>query len=219
MRSALDVAKYFIKQGLDNTPDTYDGNMKLQKLLVFADLVSLALHNELLFEDDILAFENGCVVESIRLRYRNDYSMLLRDSNAYDPNFTTKEYETLHKTIGLFGHLDARELSELHHGFEFWKAAYSRSGGEAGFKHKSRSVITKSDMQAETVKILDALNAVQDTALEKLHSEVVNGVSFYYDPSEIKLDDGVLDYLDKFSRKADEKAYSIYYDDGELVVF
>ena len=42
MGKALDYAKYFIKGGFDSNPNTYDGNMKLNKLLVFADLISMA---------------------------------------------------------------------------------------------------------------------------------------------------------------------------------
>ena len=33
MRDVYDFAKFFIKNGADSSPNTYDGNMKLQKLL------------------------------------------------------------------------------------------------------------------------------------------------------------------------------------------
>ena len=33
MRDVFDFAKFFIKNGADSMPNTYDGNMKLQKLV------------------------------------------------------------------------------------------------------------------------------------------------------------------------------------------
>ena len=74
MRDVYDFAKYFIKKGADSLPNTYDGNMKLQKLLTFADLISIAKYGKPLFNDPVLAFKNGCVVEKVRQRYKNDYS-------------------------------------------------------------------------------------------------------------------------------------------------
>ena len=73
MRDVYDFAKYFIKNGADSKPNTYDGNMKLQKLLVLSDLANIAENGKLLFPDPVLAFQNGCVVEKVRLRYKNDY--------------------------------------------------------------------------------------------------------------------------------------------------
>lgn len=70
MRDVYDFAKFFIKNGADSSPNTYDGNMKLQKLLVFADLANIAEYGEPLFGDQVLAFKNGCVVEKVRLRYK-----------------------------------------------------------------------------------------------------------------------------------------------------
>lgn len=69
MRDVYDFAKFFIKNGADSMPNTYDGNMKLQKLLFLADLANIAEYGEPLFNDQVLAFKNGCVVEKVRLRY------------------------------------------------------------------------------------------------------------------------------------------------------
>ena len=83
MRDVYDFAKYFIKNGADSLPNTYDGNMKLQKLLVFADMINVAEYGELLFDDEVLAFKNGCVVEKVRLRYKADYIGFKRDSDNF----------------------------------------------------------------------------------------------------------------------------------------
>ena len=59
MKDVYDYAKYFIKNGADTMPNTYDGNMKLQKLLVLADLANIAEYGEPLFSEQVLAFKNG----------------------------------------------------------------------------------------------------------------------------------------------------------------
>ena len=53
--SALDVAKWFIKNGYDNPRNTHEGEAKLQELLYFAQLIHLAKHGDVLFNEPILA--------------------------------------------------------------------------------------------------------------------------------------------------------------------
>ena len=90
---AIDYAKVFMKRNLDSARNTFDGNMKLQKLLFFADYISLATRNCRLFEDTVYAFRNGCVVESVRTRYKNDFQSLRKDCERFEPDFTEEEYE------------------------------------------------------------------------------------------------------------------------------
>lgn len=73
MRDVYDFAKFFIKSGADSTPNTYDGNMKLQKMLVLSDMAHLARCRQPLFGDNILAFENGLVVE----KFDSDTGMII----------------------------------------------------------------------------------------------------------------------------------------------
>lgn len=42
MRNVYDVAKYFINNDADSFPNTCEGNMKLQSLLVFANMINVA---------------------------------------------------------------------------------------------------------------------------------------------------------------------------------
>ena len=68
--NVFDVTKWFLENNLDTPRDTFKGNMKLQKLLFFAQLISLAKNNKLLFDDEFCAFENGMVMEKIRIAYK-----------------------------------------------------------------------------------------------------------------------------------------------------
>ena len=57
--TVFDYAKWFLENDLDTPRNTFKGNMKLQKLLFFAQLISLAKNNKLLFDEEFCAFENG----------------------------------------------------------------------------------------------------------------------------------------------------------------
>lgn len=216
--SALDFAKYFMKRGLDTDKNTYDGNMKLQKLLFFADLISLSEKGRLLFADPVSAFSNGCVVENVRLRYKNDYDELYRESACFEPDFTQDEYDVLKLTADIFGELSAKELSDLSHSFDFWKAAYERSKSPSGFKDKQMAEITVDEMLPELNKIKAMVDSYRNNEVNRAFKEVVGGVKFYYDPT-ISMTDEIFEQLESFSATAEDKAYSVYLDNGNLVIY
>ena len=210
MRDVYDFAKFFIKNGADSIPNTYDGNMKLQKLLVFANLINLSQFDELLFGEEVLAFTNGCVVEKVRLRYKNDYYGLKRDSDRFEPDFTENEYKVLNMVLDIFGNATARELSELNHTFNFWKDAYKKG------TDKVKSVVNFRVQSDDVERMKEVLDAYQQSVNGQTASEVINGVTYYYDG--VQLSDEIIDQLERFSLAAEEDVYSIYLDDGKLVI-
>ena len=219
MSDVFDYAKYFIKLNLDTNRDTFDGNMKLQKLLVFADLLSLAERNERLFDNDILAFEYGCVIEDVRHRYKNDCYGLVSDSKSFKPNFSQEEQKILDLTVELFGKLSARELSDINHAFLFWYTAYKNSIEASGYKNKSKAVISIDAMRDELDKVKEMIAAYRDTQNDNQSKEIINDVIFYFSPESLTLTEEVLARLYQFSLEADDKAYSIYLDNGRLVIY
>ena len=111
MRDVYDVAKYFIKNDADSFPNTYEGNMKLQSLLVFANMINFAKYGELLF-DDVLPIKDDCVVEKISLCYESD---------KFEQDFSDSENTVLNMVMSIFKSASAKELSEITHTFNFWK--------------------------------------------------------------------------------------------------
>ena len=218
MLRAIDVAKLFIKRGLDTFCNTHDGNMKIQKLLFFANLISLSEKGVPLFSDDVSAFINGCVVEDVRLRYKNAYNDLHKDSMQFNPDFTQDEYEVINLTEKLFGDLSARELSTINHSFKFWEVAFNRSVLENGFKIKELSTITIDEMMVEVPKIKAVIDEFRANLACGKSKEIVNGVAFYYSP-DMKMTDEIYEQLELFSKEADDNSYSIYLDEGELVIY
>lgn len=225
MRGVMEYAKYFMQKatGLDNT---LDGNMKLQKLLTFANLINIALNDEPLFSETMRAFKNGCVIETVRLNYRECYQSLKEASKTFKPNFSNSEFEILDLTLGIFDKLSAKELSNLNHEFEFWENAYKR--------YKSTNDSVDSNISEDEIKNeLHVIKSIIDSYKNRDNSmlvERVNGIDFFYDPKNLDIDGfvfvsgeevSILDELYEFSlsEEAEDNCYTIYLDDGELVIF
>ena len=217
MRDVYDFAKFFIKNGADSKPNTYDGNMKLQKLLVLADLASIAEYGEPLFDDQVLAFKNGCVVEKVRLRYKNDYAAFRQDSEAYQPDFSEREYEVLNLVMEIFGSASARELSDINHTFDFWKLAFDKGTSNTGYHDKEMSVVDMMSQHSDLERMREIISAYRETASDVSDSETINGVTFYFDG--FTLTDEMIDQLESFSLSADDDTYSVYLDNGRLVIY
>lgn len=217
MRRAIDFAKIFIKRGLDTKCNTYDGNMKLQKLLFFANFISIAGNGKVLFREPIRAFSAGCVVEEVRLRYKNDYVSFCRDSEGFEPNLSQEEYDVINLTAEIFGHLSARELSDINHSFSFWKKAVEFSEHIDGFKDKNLAIVSYEEMLAESANIKEVVARFKANRKEKAFKEIVNDVTFYFS-TDIEMTDDMLKQLENFSRQAEDNTYTVYNDDGNMVI-
>ncbi len=191
--------------------------MKLQKLLVLADLVNIAEYGEPLFDDQVLAFKNGCVVEKVRLRYKNDYAAFRRDSELYQPDFSEREYEVLKLVMEIFGDASPKELSDINHTFKFWKLAFENGTSSTGYHNKDMSVVDMMSQQSDVGKMREIISAYRETANDITASETINGVTFYFDG--FALTDDMIDRLESFSLSADEDTYSVYLDNGRLVIY
>ena len=217
MKDVYDYAKFFIKNGADSIPNTYDGNMKLQKLLVLADLANIAEYGEPLFSEQVLAFKNGCVVEKVRLRYKNDYIGFKRDSDVFQPEFSEREYTVLNLIMEIFGKASARELSEINHTFDFWKLAFDNGTDSNGYHDKARSVVNMMSQTEDINRMREIIRAYREVSSDVTGSEIINGVTFYYDG--FVLTDEMIEQLESFSLSADDDAYSVYVDNGRLVIY
>lgn len=217
MRDVYDFAKYFIKNGADSMPNTFDGNMKLQKLLVLADMINIAEYGERLFDDEVLAFQNGCVVEKVRLRYKNDYFGFKIDSDVFQPDFSETEYNVLNLVLNIFGKATARELSNINHTFQSWHEAYDKGTDSTGFPDKTLSVVDLFSQPKDIERMREIIDAYRETSKETVAREIINGVTFYFDG--FNLTDEMIDQLEAFSLSADDDAYSVYLDDGRLVIY
>lgn len=130
MYTALEIAKWFIfknktESKLNSTDDEpYEGvsNLKLQKLLYYAQGIYLSLNNELLFDEPIEAWKHGPVVPSVYQEYKsfrgNDINIDFDDEAEDIINRIgndQKAYESLVLTYDNFAIYTAWQLRNMTH--------------------------------------------------------------------------------------------------------
>ncbi|BDR59347.1 Panacea domain-containing protein [Xylocopilactobacillus apicola] len=130
MYRSQQIADWFIAQNraelrLDDSAEPIT-NMKLQKLMYFAQGICLAVHDKRLFDDQIYAFKHGPVVKGIREKYRGKYLPELTDqisdqraielADNFDLISTDQSAsEVLNITWQKYGKYTASYLRELSH--------------------------------------------------------------------------------------------------------
>ena len=128
MVTAKEVAKYFLSKDetkkLFNTKlveynnrKAYEGNIRLNKYLYFAQTVYLAKYGELLFKDDFVAYDNGPVVKEIVETYPVMQANAQKEKLILPKNieiFLDKIYVSLENA-------PCEELIEITHEDSAWK--------------------------------------------------------------------------------------------------
>lgn len=66
-------------------------------------------------------------------------------------------------------------------------------------------------------KMREIIQVYREGAKEDTDQIIIHGVTFYYDGFE--LTDEMGEYLEGFSLCAEDEAYTVYLDDGKLVVY
>ncbi len=156
--NVFDYVKWFLENNLDTPRNTFKGNMKLQKLLFFAQLISLAKNNRLLFKEEFCAFENGMVMENVRLEYKNNLKELL---NYKRKDFSKEDLEVLELTKNIYGGETADTLSNMTHQFEYWKKYLSLSNNGTDYKDKKKAIVPNKELKNELDNIKDVLDAYE----------------------------------------------------------
>lgn len=157
MKTVFDYAKWFLINNIDkDKKDKFRDQMKLHKLLFFAQLISLSKYNKLLFKDNFSAYENGMVLTNIREKYNTNISDIY---NRNDVEFTEDEIDVLNLTNEIFGLETAETLSEISHQFDYWNEYYKNSQMINGHYDKSKSVVPNKELQRDLDLIDDVLFA------------------------------------------------------------
>ena len=127
MLDAKEIAKYFLSKDKEkklfntnvmvlNGRRCYEGNVRLDKYLYFAQTVYLAKYGELLFHENILAYDNGPIVKEVLEKYAviqgSKNSEISLDENI--KVFLDKIYEALEQAT-------CEELVEISHEDTAWK--------------------------------------------------------------------------------------------------
>lgn len=124
--TASQVAKWFLAHNRMFAADEgaeYISNLKLQKLLYYAQGSFLAVTGHPLFNDDIVAWQHGPVVASVYHEYRsNGANGIQFDEDFNFDDFTKDENDLLKEVYNTFGQYSAWKLRNMTHEETPWKS-------------------------------------------------------------------------------------------------
>lgn len=124
MLDPLDIAKYFIVRAYETDQDESMSNMKLQKLLYYAQSIHLALYDEPLFSEAVQAWRYGPVCPSAYHFYCDYTGNQLPIPSDSSLSLIPHEIKALLEEVwSHFGLHDALTLSEMTHAESPWKEA------------------------------------------------------------------------------------------------
>lgn len=118
------IAKWFLARNKleENEGADMISNLKLQKLLYYAQGCTLAINNEPLFNDDIYAWKHGPVVQSIYHEYKSYGSNGIDFNEPFDLNLiNVKTSDILESVYQTFGQFSAWKLRNMTHDEKPWK--------------------------------------------------------------------------------------------------
>lgn len=154
MIDCLNVARYFIMKAYEDGIEAEMTNMKVQKLLYYAQSLHLALYNEPLFEEEIQAWRYGPVCPPA-YRFYSDFEAkqlpIPRKESLLE--LASEKKELLEEIWGYFGGYHAYGLSNMTHGEFPWKKARKGLPPEAS----STEPILLNDMKALGYQKLDLI--------------------------------------------------------------
>lgn len=160
----ITVARWFINQNLDNPSNSRDGNMKLQKLLFFSQLIYMCQNKgKTMYNDEFNAFEHGMVLEKVRLEYQNNFNELYKESNSA-VNIPEDVERALILTKKIFGDCSANDLSDMSHQFKAWNKYFTKSINKTGGYNKLKSKVPYSELKEELYKIEKVLSAYDSSS-------------------------------------------------------
>jgi uncharacterized phage-associated protein len=121
MPSALDVARYFVAQVDEESGDSIS-NLKLQKLLYYAQGFHLAVYGRPLFPERIKAWAHGPVVPEVYYQLKKYASGPVEIAGEVDrAQFTQESLDLLDEVYSVYGQYSAAALRNMSHEEPPWK--------------------------------------------------------------------------------------------------
>jgi uncharacterized phage-associated protein len=169
MIDSLNVARYFIVKAYEDGIEAEMTNMKVQKLLYYAQSLHLALYDEPLFDAEIQAWRYGPVCPPAYHFYSQfEANQLPIPTQEFLAQFSAEKRELLEEVWGYFGGYHAYRLSDMTH-VEFpWKKARKGLPPQAS----STEPIHLKDLKALGHQKLDVIER-DNPAYESVMTEIV----------------------------------------------
>ncbi len=137
MLSALDVANYFLASSQEEAGDLIS-NLKLQKLVYYAQGFHLAVHDGPLFDERIEAWTHGPVVPELYHYFKEYEAGPIPPPSEFEfDKYDEEVKELLDEVNDIFGQYSAWKLRNLTHDEPPWVNSYE----------KPENVITQNSMK------------------------------------------------------------------------
>lgn len=121
--TAIKIAEWFLYYNdvmMNDADADYISNLKLQKLLYYAQGCFLAIKNVPLFDDPIVAWEHGPVVESVYQMFKHNRSNGIIYNGEFDGGIDKEDEELLIDVYDVFAKYSAWGLRNLTHNETPW---------------------------------------------------------------------------------------------------
>ena len=118
MAKAIDIAKYFVSLSDSEAGDTIS-NLKVQKLLYYAQGFSLVILDKPLFDEEILAWNHGPVVASVyhELKRFGSSEISFEDCSV---ELDEADKQLLNDVYEVYGQFSAWKLKDMTHNEAPW---------------------------------------------------------------------------------------------------
>lgn len=124
---AIEIANYFIWKA--SQEQELISNMKLQKLIYYAQGIAIAMGDIPLFNDEIRAWSYGPVVPSVYQAYKENGASGIPPAPSFSPDSIDGETRIFLDNIhAVFGQFSAARLMQLSHSDQCWIDARPRNG-------------------------------------------------------------------------------------------
>lgn len=125
--TATDVAKYFLSQMSEDCGDTIS-NLKLQKLLYYAQGYYLAMHDAPLYSDRIKAWRHGPVIPTVYHEYKEFGDGAIPKPSSFGfSKFNKRQRELMDEVWNVLGQFSAWKLRNMTHEEPPWKDTASNA--------------------------------------------------------------------------------------------
>lgn len=202
MYNAKDVARWFLFNNKELCSGDRSGNIKLNKLLYFSNLMNNVIKGENLIKENFEKWDNGPVIPSIYRDYR--YHSLFENNVAeYNENCNN---EIILKIVNfVYGDNSAEELVDESHKHSIW---YELNKNE----YLDFSKIAKK----EQLMMLNLYNLYKDIDIDNIAKEKILDNTYYYYKDEFDLTEDIVSEL----KKMEKMEYPVFLEkiDGELVM-
>ena len=124
MADLLQVAAYFLNKANSDDAGDLISNLKLQKLVYYAQGFSLAIFDRALFSEEIDAWQHGPVVPDLYHRFKAFGSGAIETPAEFEPeSLSADEQGLLDEVYDVYGQFSAWKLRNMTHDEPPWKEA------------------------------------------------------------------------------------------------